>query len=131
MQVWSREPQLALGSVTGQHPRAGVDLVVVDVGAVQLAHAAGLVDGGAAVEGAAVVEEHEVAGPEGVAHLELVGAGDLAEASQRGVGAGLILDRHVGEAAHGMERSDGERHARARRGRSGGRSSGGRAGASD
>ena len=51
---------------------ARVDLVVVDVGPVQLSHTAGLIDGGASVQGATVVEEHKIARPERVAHLELV-----------------------------------------------------------
>ena len=68
--------------MTSEHAGARVDLVVVDVGPVQLSHTAGLIDGGASVQGATVVEEHKIARPERVAHLELVGAGELAESAQ-------------------------------------------------
>ena len=63
------------------------------------------------MQGATVVEEHEIAGPEGVAHLELVGAGELAESAQGRIRTRLVSDRHVGETTHGMKGANGERHA--------------------
>ena len=90
---------------------SGVDLVVVEVEAAQVAVAA-LGPGGlvavAAMEDPAVVEADEVAGGERVAQVEPGVGGQVGEAAEGVVGPGQVGVVHVGEAADRVEGPDGQ-----------------------
>ena len=83
---------------------------MVDVGPVQLSHTAGLIDGGASVQGATVVEERDrQAEPRSASGTRR--SRRAAESAQGRIRTGLVCDRHVEETAARDEGANGERHA--------------------
>ncbi len=101
--AFAREQRLQFvqcGGVAAQHGEGGGERVEVGVAALEVAAAGGLLEGGAGVQQAGVVEDQAVAGAEPELQLEFRAQGDLREAAVRGVEG---VEFGAAEAAQGVD----------------------------